>query len=157
LFATDLEAVARDGSSTGQPEVPVFALVTVAGTLAGFVLTSAVGLNPVWAASAGALVLATRALARRRTTPSAIVRAASVPFLAFVLVVGIVVRAVVDNGLADVLGRLVPGGTGLPALPGIAALAALLANVINNLPAVLVLLPLTVQSALALYWRCCSG
>ena len=65
------------------------------------------------------------------------------PFLAFVLALGIVVRAVVDNGLADALGHLVPGGTGLPALLGIAALAAVLANVINNLPAVLVLLPLT--------------
>jgi arsenical pump membrane protein len=37
---------------------------------------------------------------------------------------------------------LLPGGTSLPALLGVAALAAALANVCNNLPAVLVLLPL---------------
>jgi arsenical pump membrane protein len=37
----------------------------------------------------------------------------------------------------------VPGGTGFLALLGIAVLAAVLANVVNNLPAVLVLLPLT--------------
>jgi arsenical pump membrane protein len=55
-----------------------------------------------------------------------------------------VVRAVVDNGLADGLDQLVPNGTGLPELLALAALAALLANVINNLPAVLVLLPLAV-------------
>ena len=47
------------------------------------------------------------------------------------------------NGLAAALGHLIPGGTGLPALLAIVALAAVLANVINNLPAVLVLLPLT--------------
>ncbi len=52
------------------------------------------------------------------------------------------VRAVVDNGLGAALGHLVPDGAALPALLGIAALAAVLANVINNLPAVLVLLPL---------------
>ncbi|MET7443308.1 ArsB/NhaD family transporter, partial [Streptomyces sp. NPDC005568] len=66
--------------------------------------------------------------------------------LAFVLALGIVVRAVVDNGLSDALGRLLPEGTGFLALLGIAALAAVLANLINNLPAVLVLLPLTAAS-----------
>jgi arsenical pump membrane protein len=116
----------------------------VAGTLAGFVVTSALGINPAWAALTGALVLAARALAQHRTTPAAVLGAATLPFLAFVLALGIVVRAVVDNGLGDALGHLVPGGTGLPALLGIAALAAVLANLINNLPAVLVLLPLTI-------------
>ncbi len=121
----------------------MFALATVTCTLAGYVLTSALGINPAWAAFAGAIVLAARALARRRTTPAAIVRATAVPFLAFVLALGIVVRAVTGNGLATALGHLIPGGTGLPALLDIAALAAALANVINNLPAVLVQLPLT--------------
>ena len=70
------------------------------------------------------------------------------PFLVTLVVaalaLGVVVRAVVDNGLAGALGHLVPGGSGLPALLCVAALAAVLANVINNLPAVLVLLPLAV-------------
>ncbi|MGI5376520.1 SLC13 family permease [Streptomyces sp. CA-251387] len=143
FFATDLDAGARAPSVTEPAELPVFALVTVACTLAGFLLTSALGTDPAWAALAGALTLAARALLRRRTTPKALLGAASVPFLAFVLALGIVVRAVVDNGLDSALGHLIPGGTGLPALLGIAALAAVLANVINNLPAVLVLLPLT--------------
>ncbi|MEW2246506.1 SLC13 family permease [Streptomyces sp. NPDC006975] len=146
FFAGDLRAGADTPDAGEPPEVPVFALVTVAGTLAGFLLASAVGLDPAWAAFAGALVLAVRALVRRRTRPSEIVRAASVPFLAFVLSLGIVVRAVVDNGLADALGHLVPSGTGLVALLAVAALAAVLANLINNLPAVLVLLPLTAPS-----------
>ena len=143
FFATDLDAGAHAPPVAEPAEVPVFALATVACTLAGFVLTSALGLSPAWAACAGALVLAARALARRRTTPAAIVRAAAVPFLAFVLALGVVVRALTGNGLAGALGQLIPGGTGLPALLAIVAVAAVLANVINNLPAVLVLLPLT--------------
>lgn len=123
--------------------MPLFALVTVACTLAGFVVTSALGIEPAWAALAGALVLAGRALVRRRATPLSVVRAASPAFLAFVLALGIVVRAVVDNGLAGALRHVLPDGTGLAALLGIAVLAAVLANLINNLPAVLVLLPLT--------------
>jgi arsenical pump membrane protein len=83
-----------------------------------------------------------RALAQRRASPAGIVRAANVPFLAFVLALGIVVSAVTSNGLAAAMGRLVPAGASLPALLATAALAAAAANLINNLPAVLVLLPL---------------
>ncbi|MGY3204726.1 arsenical pump membrane protein [Streptomyces sp. TE5632] len=146
FFATELDAGAQAPPTAEPRELPVFALATVACTLAGFVLTSALGVNPAWAAFAGAVVLAVRALAQRRTGPTALVRAAAVPFLAFVLALGIVVRAVVDNGLATGLGRLVPGGTGFAALLAVAVLAAVLANLINNLPAVLVLLPLTAPS-----------
>ncbi|MGW2248920.1 SLC13 family permease [Kitasatospora sp. NPDC001660] len=142
FFAADLDAGAPAPADLPPPEMPLFALVTVVGTLGGFILTSVLGIDPAWAALAGALVLAVRALIRRRTTPVAVVRSAAVPFLAFVLALGVVVRAVVDNGLASALGHLVPQGTALPALLGTAALAAVLANVINNLPATLVLLPL---------------
>ncbi|WP_042419360.1 arsenic transporter [Streptacidiphilus anmyonensis] len=143
FFAADLDAGAATTDPGPAPELPLFALVTVACTLAGFVLTSALGINPVWAAAGGAAVMAVRALVRRHTTPRAIVRSAALPFLAFVLGLGIVVRAVVDNGMSTALAHLVPSGTSLPALLGIAVLAAVLANVINNLPATLVLVPLT--------------
>ncbi|GAA5122601.1 SLC13 family permease [Pseudonocardia adelaidensis] len=143
FFAADLDVGADVGAEAERPEWPVFAVAVVAVTLAGFLLTSAVGVNPAWAAAAGAALLGARALARRRTTPAAIGRAASVGFLAFVLALGIVVRAVLDNGLAAGLGRFVVDDTGLPGLLGVAAVAAVLANLVNNLPAVLVLLPLT--------------
>ncbi len=146
FFAHDLGAAAPEPNAGEPPEVPLFALVTVGCTLAGFVAASALGIDPAWSAAAGALVLAGRALARRRATPLTLVKAAAPSFLAFVLALGVVVRAVVDNGLADALGRLLPDGSDLPALLGIAALAAVLANLINNLPAVLVLLPLTAAS-----------
>ncbi|MFB9636323.1 MULTISPECIES: SLC13 family permease [Streptomyces] len=143
FFARDLAAAAPAPASGEAPEPPLFALVTVVCTLAGFVVTSTFGVDPVWAALAGALVLAGRAMARGKAGVATVVRAAAPAFLAFVLALGVVVRAVVDNGLADALGHVLPAGTGLPALLGIAALAAVLANLINNLPAVLVLLPLT--------------
>jgi arsenical pump membrane protein len=146
FFATDLDAGAQTPPVVDPPELPLFALLTVTATLAGFVLTSARGVNPAWAALVGAGMLAVRAVALRRTTIASVISAAALPFLAFVLALGIVVRAVVDNGLADALRHLLPGGTGLPALLAIAALAAALANVINNLPAVLVLLPLTAST-----------
>ncbi|MET7362379.1 SLC13 family permease [Streptomyces sp. NPDC005562] len=142
FFASDLDAPVAGAEATEVPHMPRFALVTVALTLAGFAVASGAGADPAWAAAAGALALAVRALLRRRTTPVAILRSASVPFLAFVLALGIVVRAVVDNGLGDALGRVLPDGTALPALLGTAAVAALLANLINNLPAVLALVPL---------------
>ncbi|MET8978396.1 SLC13 family permease [Streptomyces sp. NPDC004539] len=142
FFAADLPVREAARESGPAPEVPMFALVTVAATLAGFVVASAVGIEPAWVAFAGALVLAVRALARRQAGPAEVVRAAAPGFLAFVLALGIVVRGVVDNGLGDALGRVLPGGSGLLALLGFAAVAALLANFINNLPAVLALAPL---------------
>ena len=143
FFRDDLTVSAPSPEPGERPELPLFALITVGCTLAGFVVASAVGVEPAWVATAGALVLAGRALIRRRATPLSVLKASSPAFLAFVLALGIVVRAVVDNGLAGALGHVLPAGSGLLALLGIAALAAVLANLINNLPAVLVLLPLS--------------
>jgi arsenical pump membrane protein len=148
FFASDLGAgpgaVRKPAASA--PSVPVFTVIVIALTLAGFVVASAAGVSPAWAAFAGAAVLATRALARGRTSPAGLLRAADLPFLVFVLGLGIVVKAVVDNGLGAALAPLVPAGTSLPALLAIAVLAAALANVCNNLPAVLVLVPLAAAS-----------
>ncbi|MET9253866.1 SLC13 family permease [Streptomyces sp. NPDC003717] len=143
FFAADLDADTQPPPHPEPREIPLFALITVACTLAGFVVTSAFDINPAWAAAAGAAVLSVRALADRRTTPTSILRSAALPFCAFVLALGIVVRAVVDNGLAGTLAHAIPTGTGLWSLLAIASMAALLAAVVNNLPAVLVLLPLT--------------
>jgi arsenical pump membrane protein len=142
FFATDLDAGAQPLPAGQQAGAPVFVLVIVAATLAGFVVASAAGVSPAWAAFAGAAVLGVHALTRRRTTVTAVGRSAAVPFLVFVLALGIVVQAVVGSGLDEVLGPLIPGSTSLPALLATAALGAALANLINNLPAVLVLLPL---------------
>ncbi|MGV0603306.1 SLC13 family permease [Mycolicibacterium sp. XJ1904] len=126
--------------------VPVFPLVVLGLTLAGFVVTSMLGVSPAWAALGGVVVLGGRSLVRRHTTVARMVAAADVPFLLFVLRLGIVVDAVMVNGLDSAMRGLLPSGHGLLALLGIAAVAALLANVVNNLPAVLVLLPLVSAS-----------
>ena len=144
FFAADLvrSTVAVTTEPTDSPGIPVFTLSVVAATLGGFVLASAAGANPAWAALGGALALAVRALARGETTVASIARSADVPFLLFVLALGVVVTALADNGLASALRPLAPAGSALPALLWFAALAAVLAAVVNNLPAVLLLLPL---------------
>lgn len=141
VFRCDLS----DGQSAPPPqpvEVPVFVLVVLALTLVGFVVTSFAGLSPAWAALAGAVVLGVRSLAQRRSSIGGVVRSLNLPFAVFVLALGVVVKAVMVNGLDIAARHLLPSGNGLAALLGIAVLAALLSNVVNNLPAVLVLLPL---------------
>lgn len=149
FFARDLR-VAPDHREIGPPrQPPVFVLAVVALTLAGFAVAEAVGLAPAWAALAGALALGVRALRDRRTSAVEIMRAVNVPFLLFVLALGVVVQAVMLNGFADAMRAVLPSGSSLPALLGIAAVAAVLANVVNNLPATLVLVPLAASSGSA--------
>lgn len=143
FFAADLvaEETARTGEQSDSIAVPVFTVVVVAATLAGFALTSLAGLNPAWAALGGVLILAARALARRRTTVKELAGAAAPFFCAFVLALGVVVKAATGNGLGARVDDLLPHGASLPALLATAVVAAVLANVVNNLPATLVLLP----------------
>jgi arsenical pump membrane protein len=141
FFAADLGGAGQAGAPAAPlPAIPRYALITVILTLIGFVITSFAGINPAWAALGGAAALAVRGLARRTERPAGVVRAIGVEFLLFVLGLGIVVESVVRNGLGAALGRVIPGGSSLPALLALAGLAAVLANVVNNLPAVLVLL-----------------
>jgi arsenical pump membrane protein len=142
FFRRDLAETPMARTTPPPAEMPVFVLVVLALTLVGFAVTSLLGASPAWAALAGAVVLAGRGLVRRHTTPAGIIAAANVPFLAFVLCLGVVVTAVMGHGLDDAMRHVLPAGTALPALFGIAVAAALLSNVVNNLPAVLVLLPL---------------
>lgn len=142
VFAKDL-AIAPQHDAPEEPiEIPLFALIVVALTLIGFAVTSLVGWSPAWAALAGAVVLGVRALLTHRTTVRKIAVALDIPFLAFVLCLGVVVAAVMHNGLESAMHRVIPDNEGLVALLAIAAVAAVLSNLVNNLPAVLVMLPL---------------
>ena len=77
-------------------------------------------------AAAGAAGITAPALARRATTPQALVLAAEPSFLVFVLGLGVVVRAASDNGLADAARAVLPAGEALPAAVALAQqLAAL--------------------------------
>ncbi|CAN5419466.1 ArsB/NhaD family transporter [soil metagenome] len=145
VFRRDLAPVPRT-EPVIKPELPVFVLVVLGLTLAGFAATSFVGVDPVWAALAGVVVLGVRGLAQGKSSLRAVVESTNVPFLAFVLALAVVVQAVMDAGLKSAMGHVLPQGTELVALLGYAAVAAVLANLVNNLPAVLVLLPLVAGS-----------
>lgn len=146
FFANNLRVGPEPDHAEPLPRPPVFVLVVVGLTLAGFALAESVGLAPAWAALAGASVLAVRSLYHRRTSVVEIVRSVNVSFLVFVLALGVVVQAVMLNGMATRMSAVLPTGSGLPALLAIAAVAAVLANVVNNLPATLALLPLVAAS-----------
>jgi arsenical pump membrane protein len=149
-FRSDL-AVSGDTDiePLGRP-VPWFGFAVVAATLVGFVVSSFVGVEPYWVAIAGALVLGAYSLRHRRSSVLGIAKAIDVPFLLFVIGLAVVVRAVVDHGFGHWVTDLAPDSTALLALLGFAVLAAVLANVVNNLPAVLILMaPATAAGPLA--------
>ncbi len=141
FFASDLV-----GRGTVSPEpraggAPRYAVAVLAVTLAGFGVASLLGVEEALVAALGALALAVPAVAGGRAGIADLLRAAALPFLAFVAALGVVVAAVSAAGLGNAVERLVPAGASLPALLAVAATAALLANLVNNLPAILLLLP----------------
>ncbi|HTP19469.1 MAG TPA: SLC13 family permease [Solirubrobacteraceae bacterium] len=139
-FAGDLQrSAARSVRAVEQPEVPTFALAVVGLTLVGFVLSSLIGIAPVWIATAGAVVM----VVRERPAPLEVVRAAEPTFLVFVLALGVVVRAASQHGLSTAVDSILPHGTALPALLLVAVISAAVANLLNNLPATLIILPVT--------------
>jgi arsenical pump membrane protein len=142
FFRRELAEPPPDKATPPAAEMPIFVLVVLALTLAGFAVTSLFDVAPAWAALAGSVVLGVRGLIRKTTTVPRIAHSVNVWFLAFVLCLGVVVTAVTKHGLDDAVGHVLPHGSSLLALLGIATAAALLSNVVNNLPAVLVLLPL---------------
>jgi len=146
FFAKDLRLPPSPEEVGPAPRPPVFVLVVVALTLAGFAVSESVGVAPAWVAVAGASALAVRSLSRRHTSVLEIARSVNVSFLVFVLALGVVVQAITLNGMGRAMSAVLPSGSTLPALLAIAAVAALLANVVNNLPATLVLVPLVAPS-----------
>jgi arsenical pump membrane protein len=131
-FRSELGVPRHPRTAEPPTDPPVFALAVVGLTLVGFMVV-----EPVWAAVAGALVLAVR----ERPSPRELAGAAEPGFLVFVLGLGVVVAAASDHGLRDAVDSLIPHGAGLPALIAIAVLAAVVANLVNNLPATLIMLP----------------
>jgi arsenical pump membrane protein len=140
FFADDLVGRSEKQVATS-PEVPVFACSVVALTLVGFFVASVLHVSPAFAALAGAIALAAHSLVHRRARFREIGLAIDLPFLAFVLALGLVVKALSLHGLGSLAPHLVPTGTSFGSLLTAAALAALLANLVNNLPTVLLLLP----------------
>lgn len=128
------------------PPLPRGALVVLGLTMAGFALSSLVGVAAVWVAAAGAVAFAARGLHRREATVASLIAAAEPGFLVFVLGLGVIVATAAHDGLGSAVSSLLPGGSSLPALLAVAALSAVLANLVNNLPATLILIPAAVAA-----------
>jgi arsenical pump membrane protein len=146
FFARDLRQPPDPEEVGPAPRPPVFVLLVVALTLIGFAFSQSVDVAPAWVALAGAIVLAVRSLRRGHTSLGEIARSVNVSFCLFVLALGVIVQAITLNGMGRAMSAVLPSGATLPALLTIAAVAALLANVVNNLPATLVLVPLVAPS-----------
>ncbi|HET6706523.1 SLC13 family permease [Amycolatopsis sp.] len=139
FFRTDLRP-----RETPEPrrhlEPPTFALVILGLTLAGFAVGQLGDVEPVWIAALAALILGVRALAQGKIRPWQLVTEAAPQLCLFVLGLAVVVEAVSEHLLGGVLRDVLPTSTGLVDLLVAAGVAALLANLVNNLPATLILL-----------------
>lgn len=142
FFRRDLPAErVADGTEDVAP--PKYALTVLGLTVAGFVLTSSLHVAPAWAALGGCVLLL---LPRRDRSLPRLVREASPGFCLFVLALAVVVDAVTRHGLGTALNHAIPSSTGFAALLLVALVAAGLANLVNNLPATLALVPLVAGS-----------
>jgi arsenical pump membrane protein len=142
---------AAEGDPDPSPQAPKFALSVVAATLVGFALLEPVGIAPAWVALAGALVLGVRDVVRTETgergrVAGRLFLASNPMFCAFVFALGIVVLAVRNTGLGHLVADLAPSSPTIGGLLIAAALAAVLANLLNNLPATLLLVPVVAHS-----------
>lgn len=146
------ELAERRGSSAPGPALPAepvpwWTLAVLAGTLAGLLLSSPLHVEPGWVAGAGAVVLAIRRLTRDGLHGPDLVRWAEPGFLLFVAGLAVVVRTVTEEGLDDALDGLLDQPDSLRGLLVIATVGAVAANLLNNLPATLLLLPIVVATS----------
>jgi arsenical pump membrane protein len=142
FFRRDLAHVPDGGGRVVDVPLPVVPLVLVGLMLVAFAALSPLGVEPAWVAGTAAVALSGYALSRRRLARRDVARATHLSFAIFVLCLGVVVAGLSDTFLGDLVSALVPDGDGLGALVAIALLATVLANVVNNLPATLLLVPL---------------
>jgi arsenical pump membrane protein len=141
-FRRDLAAAQGTPSTAQDLPLPVVPLVGVGLMLVAFAVLSPFGVAPAWVAAVAAVLLAAHALVRRRVDVATVARATHLSFAVFVLCLGVVVAGLTDTFLGDLVRHLVPVGTGLDALLVVALVATALANLVNNLPATLLLVPL---------------
>jgi arsenical pump membrane protein len=143
FFAVELGRPCPAAPTVEAPHLPRQALAVLGATLFGFLVGPPLAVDPLLVATAGALAITVPALVRRTATPRSVLRALEPTFLVFVLGLGIVVAAVSDNGVSSAVRSLLPDGSSLPDLLLIAVVGAVLANLANNLPAILILAPAT--------------
>ncbi len=146
FFAAGLARPRGHAAATPRPALPRAAIALLTLTMTGFVLSSVVGVAPVWVAAAAAAAFSLRGLLRGEASAVALVRALEPAFIIFVFGLGVIVACAANDGLSSAIAQLLPAGGSLPALLAVAALGAALANLVNNLPATLILVPAAAAS-----------
>jgi arsenical pump membrane protein len=116
------------------PPVPVAVVVLVLVGLGS-------GITPWIPATIGAIVLGVRALVRRLSTWRELLDAANLPLAAVIMAWAFAVAWIGATPLGDRLTEALPSGAGLASLLAVALVAMVTANLVNNLPATLLLLP----------------
>ncbi len=147
FFADSLAAPVVPPTSTiddvPTPHAPRAVLAGLAALLVAFVVAEPLGIPLAVVAATGAAVMVAPRLFREPVAAVRdTVRAINIGFLLFVAALGVIILPVREGPLGDAVHALIPSGTGLFALLAVAALAAVLANMLNNLPATLLLVPL---------------
>ncbi|MEV7395999.1 SLC13 family permease [Aeromicrobium sp. NPDC092404] len=122
------------GESYAMPLFPVAVVLVV-------LLALASGIVPWLPALAGAILVGGHALVRRNSTWADLVAAANLPLAALVLVWALAVAWLGTTRFGEWFDDAMPTGTSLGALVAIAVIAMIAANLVNNLPATLLLLP----------------
>ena len=150
LPAPEADGPGADGLAAHLDRFGWFVVGALAVLTVAFFVGSALGIDPAWVAVAGAVVVGGAAVARGRARPRRLLVATAPQFLVFVLALAVVVDAAVAHGLGDAARDVLPHGDGLLALLGMTLLAAVLANLVNNLPATLVLTSVLPTGATAL-------
>ena len=143
FFRADLSppgAEAAEVSRLPRVAMPRFSVWVIGCVLAGFAVGPIWDVAPGWVAGAGAAILAVRAIAQNRIGLVRVLAEANPLFLLFVAALSIVVDAATGHGLEGAVSRILPSGEDLGSLLLMAGIAAVMANVVNNLPATLVLL-----------------
>ncbi|WP_229053391.1 SLC13 family permease [Aeromicrobium sp. Leaf350] len=130
----DPAPAAPTGPRVATPLVP-------AGVVIAVLFGLAAGETPWIVATAGALLIAVHALVTRASSARELLVAANLPLAALVIVWGWVVTWAADTPAGDWVTELLPQDTSWGALVGIALIAMVTANLVNNLPATLLLLP----------------
>ena len=125
--------------STIRP-LPITSIIVVVLSLAGFVVSSFLGINLAWIVWAAALGASGMALRDQRTRIVTLARSAQISFAVYVCALAVVVHAVAAGGTGSWLHHVIPTGEGLGALIGTALIAMIAANLLNNLPAALLLI-----------------
>jgi arsenical pump membrane protein len=136
-----VEVTATPDHPEEAPAARPWPAVVLALSLVGLLVSGPLGVEPLVVIWAGALVLVVVELATREAGPLDLIRAARPLFLIGLVALGGVAWLLGDLGLTSVLADAVPAEDGFLSLLAIAAGAALLANLVNNIPATLLLLP----------------